>query len=114
MNELWNVLWSVFGIVVTVGYLVVLVNVVIDLFRDPTTSAWAKVGWILGLVFVPFLTVLVYVLAHGDDMAARRVAESSRSRGPADQIAAARTLLADGVIDEAEFAKLKARALAPA
>ena len=45
-----------------------------DLFRDEETSGWLKAVWIIFLVFVPFLTALVYIIARGNGMAARAAA----------------------------------------
>jgi hypothetical protein len=85
---------------------------------------------VLFLVFLPFLAVLVYVITRGKGMA-ERAAERQRQAqdqfegyvrsvattgdgptNPADQIAQAKQLLDAGTIDQAEFDRLKAKALA--
>jgi hypothetical protein len=119
----WLLVWAfVFGC-----YLVVLFQVVVDLFRDQDLSGWWKAIWIIFLIIVPFLSVLVYVIARGRGMAERhlvargggREADTyvppsimSMPKPPADQIASAQTLLDQGTITQAEFDQLKQKALA--
>jgi hypothetical protein len=119
----WLLVWAfVFGC-----YLVVLFQVVVDLFRDQDRSGWWKAIWIIFLIIVPFLSVLIYVIARGRGMAERHLAATgggreadtyvpppimSMSKPPADQIASAQTLLDQGAITQAEFDQLKQKALA--
>ena len=119
----WLLVWAfVFGC-----YLVVLFQVVVDLFRDQDLSGWWKAIWIIFLIIVPFLSVLIYVIARGRGMAERHLAARgggreadtyvpppimSMSKPPADQIASAQTLLDQGAITQAEFDQLKQKALA--
>ena len=63
----WLLVWAfVFGC-----YLVVLFQVFVDLFRDQDLSGWWKAIWIIFLIIVPFLSVLIYVIARGRGMAER-------------------------------------------
>jgi hypothetical protein len=119
----WLLVWAfVFGC-----YLVVLFQVVIDLFRDENLSGWWKAVWIFFLIFVPFLSVLIYVIARGRGMAERRQEALGGGRrdedvyvpppimtipNPADQIQSAQKLLDSGTISQAEFDQLKQKALA--
>ena len=118
----WLLVWAfVFGC-----YLVVLFQVVVDLFRDQDMSGWWKAVWIIFLIIVPFFSVLVYVIARGRGMAERHQAARGGGRqdetyvpppiismtNPADQIASAQTLLDQGAITQAEFDQLKQQALA--
>ena len=116
----WLLLWAfVFGC-----YLVVLFQVVVDLFRDGDLSGWWKAVWIIFLIIAPFLSVLIYVIARGKRMAERhQAAKGPREEAyvpppiihmsaPADQIASAQTLLDQGAITQAEFDQLKQKALA--
>ena len=106
------------------AYLMVLFQVISDLFRDGELSGLAKALWIVFLIFLPLLTSLVYLLVRGKGMGQRqRVAvEKAMSetdayirqvagKSPADQIADAKKLLDSGTISADEFAKLKAKAL---
>jgi Phospholipase_D-nuclease N-terminal len=49
------------------------VTVVVDIFRSDDLSGWAKAGWIVLIVLLPLVGVLIYVIAHGDNMKAHEV-----------------------------------------
>ena len=125
MNNIWNVVWLLISTFVFVAYLFVLFQIIVDLFRDTETSGFAKALWIIGLIFVPMVTALIYVIARGRGMAARQRAAGERAksdadsyirsvagRSPADQISGAKALLDAGAINRNEFDILKAKALA--
>ena len=97
-----------------------------DLFRDHEMSGGAKAVWVIVLVFLPYIGILVYLIARGQGMAARAAAQNAMmqdqmdarirqaagtSATPADQIAQAKALLDSGAIDQAEYDTLKASAL---
>ena len=99
-----------------------------DLFRDHETSGGMKALWVLVVVILPYLGVLIYLLARGNGMAARaqkpqqqaqaqfdaqvrQAAGTSASGSATDQIAQAKSLLDSGAIDQAEFDHLKSKAL---
>ena len=46
----------------------ILITILSDLFRDHELSGWAKAAWVLFLVFIPFLTALIYLIARGSGM----------------------------------------------
>lgn len=118
----WLMVWSFFFVM----YLMVLFQVIRDLFRDNTLSGWLKALWIVALLVVPFLSLLIYLIARGRGMAERQASEMAGARaeadqyiksvagqsGPADQIASAKELKDSGAITEAEFQRLKEKALA--
>ncbi|GAB2462136.1 hypothetical protein HD599_000953 [Conyzicola lurida] len=121
-SSLWNVLWLCFWGVALLGYLVSVVVVLGDLFRDHGLNGWWKAVWIFFLVFLPFLTVLVYVIARGPgivdrlgDSEERAAAETydppAPMAAPASEIARAKELLDQGVITAGEFDALKSKAL---
>ncbi|MFO7690130.1 MAG: SHOCT domain-containing protein [Cryobacterium sp.] len=122
----WNFIWFFFWTFAFVAYLIVLFSILADIFRDRQLNGWAKAAWTLFLVFVPFITALIYLIARGRGMAERQVqsAQSAQqateeyvrtvagtSTSPADEIAKAQSLLANGSINADEFAALKAKAL---
>ena len=118
----WLLVWSFFF----VCYLMVLFQVIADLFRDKDLSGWWKALWIIFLIIFPFLAALVYLIARGRGMAERRAGEMQQAQvatdqyiqsvasksNPADQIASAKALLDSGTISQEEFDKLKQKALA--
>jgi hypothetical protein len=107
------------------AYLVILFQILGDLFRDHTLSGWWKALWIIALVFLPFLTALIYVIARGKGMAERQMKAVQQAKSdtdsyirevagksPAEHIADAKALLDAGTINADEFATLTANALA--
>lgn len=122
--DLWSWIWFFFWTFAYVAYLMVLVYIVIDIFRDHTLNGWLKAVWVILLVFVPWLTGLVYLIARGKGMAERSArkqveyqeysAEEYRAMSfanPADEIAKAQALREQGVITDGEFEAIKAKAL---
>ena len=119
---IWSMLWLFFLFI----WIMILVQVLIDLFRDHSLSGVAKALWVIALVFVPFITVFVYIIARGSGMAERGMKQQqhlqeqmdtyvrsvSTSGGAAEQIEKAKALLDAGTITQAEFDQLKAKALA--
>ncbi len=117
---IWWFLWAF----VFFTYLMALFAVIGDLFRDHKLSGWWKAVWIIFLIFVPFLTLLVYLIARGKGMAERGAAQareykaaqdqyikSVASASPSEEIAKAKSLLDSGAITQAEFDAIKAKAL---
>jgi hypothetical protein len=118
-----------FWVFVFFAYLMVLFSIIGDLFRDSELNGWIKAIWIIFLIFVPFLTALIYLIARGNGMTKRSIAQATEmkkaqdeyiratagtagSSGGADDIAKAKALLDAGTITQAEFDALKAKALA--
>ena len=120
----WSVLWFFFLFI----WLMVLFHVLTDLFRDHSVSGVQKTLWVLFLVFLPFLAVFIYLLVRGKGMGERAAAQQQQAQQqfegyvrdvattaeetPTEQIARAKELLDAGAIDQSEFERLKAKALA--
>ncbi|HEY5856483.1 MAG TPA: SHOCT domain-containing protein [Aldersonia sp.] len=124
-DSFWDFIWYTLVIFAFVAYLMVLFWILSDLFRDRALSGWWKAVWIVLLLFVPWLTALVYLIARGRGMSERALAaqqeakeqtdayiQSVAGKSPSDQIADARALLDSGAITAQEFETLKAKALA--
>ncbi len=120
-NSFWDIIWWFVWIFAFTAYIFALFAIVADLFRDRKLNGWWKAVWLIFLVFVPFLTALVYLIARGRGMAER----SSRAAGsatdpffgggagsPSDEIAKAKALLDTGAITASEFMSIKSKALA--
>ena len=121
----WDIIWFIVVSFAFIAYLMVMFTIIADLFRDQSVSGFAKAVWIICLIFVPFLTSFVYLIARGSGMAARSygsaqaheqataayVREVAASSSPADEIAKAKTLLDSGAISEQEFSALKSQVL---
>ena len=119
-------LWS-FWFFIWIAAFMVWFRCIFDMFADHTLSGWAKAGWAILLIFVPWLGALIYLIARGRSMSERQMAALARqqaeqdryiqqvagtSTSPADQVASAKALLDSGAINQAEFDTLKAKALA--
>src|SRR5690349_16604434 len=74
VENFWSIIWIVIWSFVFVAYLFVLFYILTDLFRDHQLSGWWKALWIIFLIFAPYLTALVYVIARGKGMAERQQA----------------------------------------
>ena len=119
-------LLTVLAVFVFMAWILVLATILGDLFRDHQTSGWTKALWVLFLVFLPFLTVIVYLIARGDGMrerAVKRQEESQKSLDAYIQQTAGGTSVAgeierlaklrdDGTISAEEFERQKAKLLA--
>ena len=126
METLGSVLLTTLWIFALLCYLMVLFYILSDLFRDHSLSGWWKAVWVVFLIIAPFLTALVYLIARGNGMQERALAQAEQMReakeqyiqraasqgDPAERIAKAKQLKDQGVIDDAEFEQLKAQALA--
>lgn len=124
MSSFWDTVWLILMTFVLVAYLLVLFQIIVDLFRDKNLGGFSKAIWFIGLVFLPFLTALVYIIFRGRGMSERQVAavrdaraetdayiRSVAGKSAAEQIADAKALLDAGTINADEFARLKAKAL---
>jgi hypothetical protein len=123
-----QVMWSMFVFFAWILFFWLLFTVFGDLFSRNDISGWAKTGWTILVIVLPFLGIFVYLISQGKGMAdrnlekaqaqkaqmdayVRTVAESSSAP---DQIAKGKELLDSGAITQAEFDQLKSKALAGA
>jgi hypothetical protein len=127
-NDFWEVLLWTFWIFIWISAVMVWFRCVFDLFSDSTLSGWAKAGWAILLILLPWLGALIYLIARGRSMAERQTAAIAQQKAsqddyvrqlasestttPAAQIADAKALLDSGAIQQTEFDALKAKALA--
>lgn len=124
-GSFWDLIWWFLWAFVFFSYLFALFAVVGDLFRDRELSGGWKAVWIAFLIFVPFLTLLIYLIVRGGGMAERGAAQARRMQAaqddyiktvagtsPSDEIAKAKALLDAGTITRTEYDAIKAKALA--
>jgi len=121
-----SVMWTLLVIFAWVIWFWLLITVFMDLFRRHDISGWAKAGWIIFVIILPFIGVLIYLIAESKGIAERTQKEAQQSQeqfddyvktvaaqsDPAEQIAKAKSLLDSGAITQAEFDSIKAKALA--
>jgi len=122
-----DVLWSMLVFFLFIAWIWVLISVVADIFRSDDLSGWAKALWVIFVIIIPWLGVLIYLIARGDNMAQRNVddamaAEEARrayiqqaagtSGSAADELAKLANLKESGVISDEEYSKLRAKVIA--
>jgi hypothetical protein len=103
----------------------ILITILSDLFRDHELSGWAKAAWVLFLVFIPFLTALIYLIARGEGMRDRTIKAQAEAKHhmdsyiqqqahstPADELHKLNELKEKGALSAEEFDKAKAKLLA--
>lgn len=121
----WDIVWFILITFAFMAYLMVMFAIISDLFRDPDASGFAKAVWIITLIFLPFITSVIYLIVKGKDMGERQVRSAEQMRqqqdayikqvagsaAPTEQIAQAKSLLDSGTITPAEYERLKEKAL---
>ncbi|MDW8808631.1 SHOCT domain-containing protein [Streptomyces scabiei] len=81
---LLSVFWSMLWLFLWIMWFVLLFRVVVDIFRDDDMSGWAKAGWLVFTILLPFLGVFVYVIARGKNMGRREVAQAHAQQAAFD------------------------------
>ena len=121
-------LLTVLSIFFFVIWIWILITILSDLFRDHELSGWWKAVWVLFLVFIPFLTALIYLIARGNGMRdrtikaqaeakqhfddyVRQTATATGGASAADELSKLAGLKANGTITEEEFQAQKAKLL---
>jgi ABC-type multidrug transport system fused ATPase/permease subunit len=121
-DVLGDALLTVLEIFFLVIWVWILITIMIDLFRDHQLSGWAKAAWVFFLIFVPFITALIYLIARGKGMRERAVAQQAEVQkaseqyiqqvagtSPADELHKLNDLKEKGAISQEEFDRLKAQ-----
>jgi Phospholipase_D-nuclease N-terminal/Short C-terminal domain len=121
-GELLLVVVEIFLFVVWIW---ILFTIISDIFRDHEMSGWAKALWILFLVFIPFLTGLVYLIARGSGMRDRAIKAQTDAKkhfdeyvreqahaSPADELHKLNDLREKGALSQEEFDQAKTKLLA--
>jgi type VI protein secretion system component VasK len=121
-----ELIWTMFVLFGFVLWFWLLIVVFGDLFRRHDISGWAKAGWTVFVIVLPFIGILAYLIVQGRSMAERRGKEGEVARKayetdvrsiagssdrPADQITAAKQLRDSGDITAEEYETLKRKAL---
>jgi len=121
----FDLIWSIFLIFLMVAWFWVLIAVVADIFRSKDLGGFAKALWIGFVIIIPWLGVLVYVIARGDKMqehnaqamndmeaAQKDYIRSVATTSPAAELERLAGLKEKGVLTQEEFAAQKAKVLA--
>jgi Short C-terminal domain/Phospholipase_D-nuclease N-terminal len=119
-----DVFWTIIIFFCWVCWIWIVIIVFVDLFRRHDVGGWGKAGWVVFVIVLPFLGVLIYLIAQHDGMRERSMKEARDQKhafdqyvretagGTAGEIAKAKELLDSGAIDQGEFEQIKRRALA--
>lgn len=125
-----DVLWSMLIFMAFFLWIWLAITCFADIFRRRDTSGWVKAIWIIFIIVLPYLGVLVYLIANHNSIAERQVkdveqaqeafdarvrevaATQAATQDPAAEIEKAHGLLQSGAINQEEFERLKAKALA--
>ena len=123
--DLGDALLTVLAIYLIVIWIWILITILRDLFRDKEESGAMKAVWVFALIFVPFLTVFIYLVTRGKGMRERAIAEQQEMQAatdayiretagssPADEVQKLAALRDSGTISAAEFETAKAKILA--
>ena len=121
-----DILWTMFIFFLFIIWIWILITVFADIFRRKDIGGGMKALWIIFVILLPYLGVLIYLIANHDGMADRNIAQMQKqqqatdayiqsvagSGGAAAEIEKAKGLLDSGAITQAEFDAIKAKALA--
>jgi hypothetical protein len=121
-----QVMWTMLVFFAWIMFFWLLFIVFGDLFSRHDLSGWAKAGWTIFVIILPFLGIFVYLISQGKGMGERSAQRAQAQQAQvddyvrsvastdtsADQIAKGKQLLDSGAITQAEFDQLKAKALA--
>ena len=118
-----EILWTMLIFFLWVMWFWLLIVIIGDVFRRRDIGGGHKALWIVFIIVIPFLGVLVYLIAQHDGMRDRSLEQAKAQRtamdqyvrdtagGSATEIAKAKELLDSGAITQAEFDAIKAKAL---
>ncbi|MFE0455922.1 SHOCT domain-containing protein [Streptomyces sp. NPDC058914] len=120
---LLSVFWTMLVLFLWIMWFILLFRIIGDIFRDDDLSGWAKTGWLVFVIVLPFLGVFVYVIARGRNMGRREIAqaraqqeafdsyvrETAKGTGPSnvDELARLSDLRTRGDLTDEEFVRAK-------
>jgi phospholipase D-like protein/putative oligomerization/nucleic acid binding protein len=118
-----NILWTMIIFFAWVIWIWIAITVLVDVFRRHDIGGWHKALWVVFVIVIPFIGVLVYLIANHEGMAQRNVKQAQAQQkqfddyvrdtagGSAGEIEKAKQLLDSGAISQGEYDRLKAKAL---
>jgi Short C-terminal domain/Phospholipase_D-nuclease N-terminal len=123
--DFWEAIGAIFWFMLLVAWFWLIIAIVTDIFRDRDLSGWGKGLWCLFVILLPWLGILVYMIARGSTMHERSLEHARRSEqdfrayvqdvakpsGVADELAKLADLRDRGVISAADFEAAKSRLL---
>ncbi len=119
-----DVLWTMVLFFAWIAWIWIAITIFTDIFRRHDIGGWHKAAWIVFVILLPFLGILVYLIAQHDGMRDRSIEAAKAQKqafddyvqdaagGSAAEIAKAKELLDAGTITQDEFNAIKAKAVA--
>jgi len=118
-NSVWDFFWYLIVLYFWFMVIWIFIRIFADLFHRRDLSGGMKVVWVIGLIFLPFLGALIYLLTRKptpqdaeDEAAAKEAIRRQVGYSSADEIAKLQQLKDSGALTQDEFDKAKAKALA--
>jgi phospholipase D-like protein/putative oligomerization/nucleic acid binding protein len=122
----WDIFWFICISYLFILYLMMMFNIIRDVFRDQEMSGLGKAAWLGVMLFFPLVTALIYLIVRGKGMAKREyqarmnaqqqqdeyIRSVASPSSPSAEIAQAKSLLDSGVLTQAEFEAIKQKAMA--
>ena len=123
---LLDLFWTMLELFLWILWFFLLFRILTDIFRSQDMNGWAKAAWIVFVIILPFLGVLIYVIARGHSMTQRDMEQAQKNDaafrsyvrsaaqpegGSADQLATLADLHSQGVLSDTEFQKAKEKLL---
>jgi hypothetical protein len=122
LNLFWTILIFFFWVI----WFWLLITVFADVFRRRDISGWAKAGWLIFVIVLPYLGVFIYLITQSRSMSDRSAGEAQAAQaafddhvksvagsgGAAAEIEKAKQLLDSGAITQSEYDAIKQKALA--
>jgi hypothetical protein len=120
----FDIFWTLIIFFAWVVWIWMMIVILTDVFRRSDIGGWAKAAWVVFLIILPFVGVLVYLIAEHKGMEERQTEAAQQAQqqtdqyirsvsgGPTNEIEKAKSLLDSGAITQTEFDSLKAKALA--
>ncbi len=124
---LLNLFWTMLWLFVWILWIFLLIRIISDIFRSHDLGGWGKAAWLIFVIILPFLGILVYLIARGGGMQDRDIKQAqaadaamrsyiqetaSSSSSTAAELEKLSALHTQGVLTDAEFASQKAKLLA--
>jgi len=119
-----DLLLLVFEMFLFVVWIWILFSIISDLFRNHDMSGAMKALWVFLLVFIPYITALVYLVIYGNDMRERQLRAGAEAKhaaddyirsaahtSPADELHKLHELVEKGALTDAEYDKAKSKLL---
>jgi hypothetical protein len=116
LSMLWFFLWML--------WIFLVIRIIMDVFASDDMSGWAKGAWIVGIILLPLVGVLIYVIARGGSMRERQQREEyaqeqafrasvqeAAGTSTASELSKLAELKQRGVLTDAEFEREKVKIL---